>query len=198
MTDFTSAMNIGGSFAKGCRFIVRINTPSNLTKYGKDLHMMCEAAELPGRGFGLVESRYYGPAQVFPTNSQYQPASFSFLCRSDCTERRIFDDWLELINPTTNFNFSYATDYWTSVDIFQYAEYGENGTAPGVASSPYSLGSASTQGSRVWKPHVTYHWRLNKAWPTIVNPQSVTWAEQDVLRLQVQFAYKYWDRPNLL
>ena len=44
------------------------------------------------------------------------------------------------------------------------------------------------------KPIATYGWRLNKAWPTLVNPQQVTWADQDILRLQVTFTYKYWDR----
>jgi hypothetical protein len=194
MTDFKAAADRAGSFARGCRFIVRIYVPDFFTNQAKELHYMCDAAELPGRGFGLAEARYYGPSQVFPTNTQYQPASFSFLCRSDCTERRLFDDWMELINPTTNFNFEYANNYWSQIDIFQYADY-----ASSVGSAGPAVGGNLNrpQNSKNWQPHVTYSWRLYKAWPTIVNPQPVTWGEQDVLRLQVQFAYKYWDRPTL-
>ena len=42
-----------------------------------------------------------------------------------------------------------------------------------------------------------YQWSLLRAYPMQVHPQAVTWADQDLLRLQVSFAYKYWDRPNL-
>jgi hypothetical protein len=117
---------------------------------------------------------------VFPVNTEYQPLALTFLCRADSQERRFFDDWLDYINPVSSFNFRYPEEYFSEVEIFQYAEWG----------TPKAGGSKPV-------PQITYHWKLVRAWPTLVNDQPVNWAEQDVLRMQVTFAYKYWERPNL-
>ena len=178
MGRFKSVLDNGGSLAKACRYIVAIKPQTSIKSYPKDLHYLCEAAEFPGRGFSVVQTRYYGPSQMYPVNSEYQPINLTFMCRSDSRERRFFDDWLDLINPVDNFNFEYPEKYYCTIELYQYAEYGSNqSTTP--------------------TPHISYQWRLNKAWPTLVSPQPVAWAEQDVLRMSVSFAYKYWDRPNL-
>jgi len=178
MGRFRSVLDTGGSVAKGCRYIVAIKPPTTIKSFPRELHYLCEAAEFPGRGFSVVQTRYYGPSQMFPVNSEYQPINLSFICRSDSQERRFFDDWLDVINPVDNFNFEYPEKYYSQIEVYQYAEYGTQGTATPT-------------------PHISYEWTLRKAWPTLVSPQAVTWADQDLLRLQVSFAYKFWDRPNL-
>ena len=190
MVDFLAASDQAGSFAKGCRFFVRINPGGNVIRsYPNDIGYMCEAVELPGRGFALGHTRYYGPEQVFPINTEYQPITVSVLCRADSRERRFFDDWLDYINPINTFNFQYPDTYQCEINIYQYADYAGEGN---TTAYPPAMASAS----KSWKPKVTYHWQLRKAWPTLVNAQPVNWSEQDVLRLQVSFAYKYWDRPD--
>lgn len=174
---FRSVLDRGGSLAKGCRYIVVVKPPQSLKTFPQDLHYLCEAADFPGRGFAVAQARYYGPSQVMPVNTEYQPMALTFICRADSQERRFFDDWLDTINPVDNFNFAYPNDYYSEIDVYQYTEWG------------------SKAGKGV--PNISYHWRLNKAWPTLVNDQPVNWAENDYLRLQVTFAYKYWDRPNL-
>lgn len=173
---FRSVLDRGGSLAKGCRYIVAVKPPQSLKTFPQDLHYLCEAADFPGRGFAVSQARYYGPMQVFPNNTEYQPLALTFICRADSQERRFFDDWLDVINPTTSFNFAYPNEYYSEVDIYQYTEWAGPGTG---------------------MPNISYHWKLHKAWPTLVNDQAVNWAEIDYLRLQVTFAYKYWDRPNL-
>jgi hypothetical protein len=180
MQKFRSTLDKGGSLAKGCRYVVDIRPPNALKSFPQDLLYLCEAADFPGRAFSISTARYYGPAQMFPSNSEYQPLSLVFLCRADSSERRFFDDWLDYINPVNTFNFEYPNNYYSEINIYQYAEWGNEGDKNPL------------------KPHITYHWRLHKAWPTVVNEQAVNWAEQDILRLQVTFAYRYWDRPNLI
>ena len=179
MNDVKSAIDNAGQYAKGCRFIVRIQAagPSivNLMKGTRDFMYLCDAVEFPGRGFDVTQVRYNGPGQVFPSNVLYQQCTLSFLCRTKSAERALFDDWMDVINPTNNWNYEYADNYYGTIQIYQIAEYGQLNTS---------------------KPFATYGWRLNKVWPTLVAPQQVTWADNDVLRLQVQFAYKYWDRPD--
>lgn len=176
---FRSVLDTGGSAAKACRFLVAIRPPQSLKSFPGDLHYMCETADFPGRGFGVTQARYYGPAQVFPNNTEYQPLALTFMCRADSRERRFFDDWLDFINPVNTFNFEYPNNYYSEIDIYQYSEWGR-----GSGKKP--------------TPNISYSWKLHKAWPTLVNDQATNWADQDILRLQVTFAYKYWDRPNLI
>lgn len=180
MNDFVAATNAAGPLAKGCRFLALIQPAggaiSNLVP--RDLMYMCESVEYPGRGFDVTQIRYYGPSQVFPNNTMYNTANMQFICRTNSPERAFFDDWMDVINPTTSFNFEYASNYYCTIQIYQLAEY------------------AAGTGQGLKQPLPTYGFRLNKAWPTLVAPQQVTWADQDILRLQVTFAYKYWDRPE--
>lgn len=188
MNNFRAAADQAGQFAKGCRFVVRIGQPRGVTsQIPDDLYLMCEAVEFPGRGFNVTETRYYGPSQAFPNNTMYNTANMQFICRTNSPERFFFDEWMDFINPTATFNFSYPADYWSEISIFQLAEFGtRTGAAPVYKDPTSKLGQFAS-----------YGWTLYKAWPTLVNPQQVTWADNDILRLQVTFSYKYWDRPQV-
>ena len=54
----------------------------------------------------------------------------------------------------------------------------------------FSLNSNKTE------PVATYVWTLHDAWPVLVNPQPVTWADDNFQRLAVSFSYTKWTRPN--
>lgn len=185
MVDLASSMNSLGGPAKQCRFAVRImpaGSSNIITSIGynnfiKDMTYLCDSTELPGRGFDLATTRYYGPSISFPRNSRYaEGIDMTFLCRTESFERQLFDDWLEVINPTNIFDFNYPKDYYAEIQVFQLAEFNKN------------------KGTQA--PQATYAWSLHKAWPMIVNPQPVTWADNDVLRLSVTFAYQFWTRPG--
>lgn len=181
MNDFRAASDAAGQFAKNCRFIVRIGQPPGLqSQMPADMHLMCEAVEYPGRGFNVTETRYYGPSQSFPNNTMYNTANMSFICRTYSGERFFFDEWMDFINPTTTFNFAYPEEYWSQISVYQLTEF--------------SVGEVANGRPRQF---ASYGWTLHKCWPTLVNPQAVTWADQDILRLQVTFTYKYWDRPDV-
>ena len=139
--------------------------------------------------FDATNIRYYGPGQQVPNNTDYGPCNLSLLCNHASLERQFFDDWQQIINPTSSFNYNYPDQYYCDIEIFQFSEYGPPaGLLPmtGIA-APISWMS----------PQVIYNWRLYKCWPSFVNPQQVTWADNsDVLRLQVTLQYKYWDRPG--
>ena len=142
--------------------------------------LLCEATELPGRGFDISEIRYYGPSQFIPRNSKYSDShNLTFICRQDSYERQLFDDWLEIINPSNNYDFNYPNQYYSQIDVYQLAEFANTGRA-GLATEPRAV----------------YQWSLQKAWPMAVNPQPVTWGSQDILKLEVTFAFRNWIRPG--
>jgi hypothetical protein len=100
----------------------------------------------------------------------------TFLCRTESYERQFFDDWMEIINPTNLWDFNYRDQYRANIDIFQLAE------APN-----------STNGTA---PKAVYKWTLWDAYPTTINPQPVSWADDNIQRLSVSFTYSHWTRVN--
>lgn len=185
MNTFRASLDGAGNVAKQCRFAVRIlpsGNPNNILAragagpFMQDLTYLVDATELPGRGFDYVETRYYGPSVYFPRNSKYGGSiQLSLLCRNASFERFFFDSWLETINPTNTFDFNYAQDYYAEIQLFQYAEFGMGPMLP----------------------NPVYKWSLLQAWPMLVEAQPVTWADTDVLRLKVEFAYRFWRRPGI-
>jgi hypothetical protein len=195
MNDVSSIMNDFGGLAKSCRFAVRINPPrfvlsdsadNKIKNSGitKDLVYLCEAAEMPGRGFVNADVRYYGPNQKLPILTQYEDTTMTFLCRSESYERQFFDDWMEYINPTNSFNFNYRKDYETTIEILKFAEYAkglDTGPNAGLANQPS-------------EPVETYRITLFNAYPLLVNPQPMTWADDQLERLAITFTYMKWKR----
>lgn len=191
MLDFRSKLDMLGGPAKNCRFAVRIMPEGSGSDgrghflatqgYGNvlnDMTYLCESVNFPGRGFDFMEARYYGPPLFLPYNSKYSnDCTLTLLTRANAVERQLFDDWLEVINPTNLFDFNYATDYYCRIQIFQFKEI-------------------SNKTERPTEPEPSYMWELKQAWPISVNEQAVTWADNDILRLQVTFTYRYWNRPG--
>jgi hypothetical protein len=194
MNDALGIMNKYGGLAKSCRFAVRINRPQFLASLAAnsadknvlpDFTYLCEAAEMPGRGFVNADVRYYGPNQKLPVLTQYEDTTLTFVCRNEGYERQFFDDWMEYINPTNSFNFNFRKDYETTIEIMQFAEYAKpfnTGPNGGLANQPAQV------------PQETYRITLFNAFPLLVNPQPMTWADDQLMRLAVTFTYHKWQR----
>lgn len=196
MTEVMGVINQYGGLAKSCRFIVRINAPQFLvsspyakTNMLRDLVYLCEAAEMPGRGFVSADVRYYGPNQKLPVQSQYEDTTMTFLCRSESYERQFFDDWMNVINPTNSFDFNYRENYETKIEIMQFAEY-----APTINTTSGPNAGLAQPAAKA--PKETYRITLFNAFPMLVNPQPMTWADDQLQRLAVTFTYHKWKREN--
>lgn len=183
MSRVSAVINQYGGLAKSCRFVVRINPPrafapaaTGRNNMFTDLIYLCEAAEMPGRGFVSADVRYYGPNQKLPVLTQYEDTTMTFLCRSESYERQFFDDWMQIINPINSFDFNYREDYESKIEIMQFAEY----TVLPFAKAPTE----------------TYRITLFNAYPMLVNPQQMTWADDQFLRLSVTFTFHKWKREN--
>lgn len=184
MSDFHAYSSAFQSLAKSSRFAVRIvpsNTTSFLNRLGYGAFMrqftyLCEAAELPGRGFMNADLRYYGPNFKVPYQTEYQESAMTVLCRAESFERQFFDDWMEIINPTSTFDFSYKDQYTTEIHMFQFSDRALNSDRS--------------------EPVATYAWTLHDAYPILINPQPVTWVDDNFQRLAVSFTFSKWTRKN--
>lgn len=167
VNTFRARIAKGRDFAKANRFSVVFNVPGgvrNSSLYSADLTYLCEAAELPGRALNVQEYRYYGPNFKMPHQSVYTDINFTLYVRSFMRDKALFDDWIDYINPKTTYDFRFRREYSTSVHVWQFEENG--------------------------KP--SYVATLNKAYPINVNPMPLSWAEDNIHRLQVTFCYVDW------
>lgn len=199
LQEHKAIINRQGGPAKANRFVARLNSiPTKIVRRGiynnliRDIPYLCEAAEFPGRGFMNVDVRYYGPNFKVPFQTTYEDLNLTFLVRDLFLERQMFDDWLELINPSNTYNFSYRKDYICNIDLFQMSEVeissGGSGDRPNRPSTSTNQSKSSS---------VQYKFTFEEAWPILVNPMPVNWAEDNFHRLTVSFTYKRWHRETL-
>lgn len=161
------------------RFEVWIHTPPNVfpagtffsdkMRNGEYLAFRCESAQLPGRHLTTVNQKTFGPYEKFPVHTTYNDIDLTFIVDGSMVPRYIFDTWIEYINPSGNFNISYKNDYVTDILINQY-DLNDN---------------------------LSYSVKLIDAFPININQQDLNWSSDSVHKLNVTFAYTYWQNQVL-
>jgi len=161
--------------ARAARFDAYIIIPPILAiMYGtvtKQLSLRCEMTELPGRTFNVTERKFgSAPVQKVPYQSLYSDVNMTFIVSGDMTERLVFDQWMELINPSSTYNFKYKSDYVTDIVIRQYD----------------------------LQNNLTYASVLIDAFPLAVNQLDLDWTSDNYHRLSVTFAYTNWQEGTVI
>lgn len=135
-----------------------------------ELAFRCESTTLPGRTLATSDLRIYGPTEKFPYQSTYDDINMTFICSSSMAERTFFDGWLELINPSSKWNFEYKENYVTTIEIDQFDRQ---------FNKPYKV-------------------KLIDAYPIAVSAMDVDWSNNSTYhKLNVTFAYTSWERLPL-
>ena len=179
MLDFRAISDDYGGLVKSCKFAVRIKPIGSYIlrwfDFCRDFTYLCEVAEMPGRGFMNIDIRYYGPSHKLPFQTTYEDMNLTFLCRAESIERQFFDDWMNNINPINSFDFNYRDDYKSEIDIFQFADYSDED---------------------VGYPSAKYYITIHNAYPLLINPQPMTWGDDQFQKLIVSFTYTHWSRKG--
>lgn len=179
MNEFLSQVHRYGEFAKVARFIVqigRINDFSSPPLAQRDLTLMCETAEIPGRAFETYDYRYYGPSFKLPHMSAYNDLDLTFFVADDMAQKQFFDDWISKINPKNTYDFSFLDEYSTDIAIWQYSSFSRD------------AGNKHPNA----RPVASYKATFRRAYPINVFPMPSTWAEDNFHRLRVTFTYTDW------
>ena len=91
------------------RFEVRFDAPP--LSVPRDLSFFVEQAELPGRSLATQDTKIYGPVRKIPYASIYVETTLTFICTNrGMQEKRFFDGWQEIINPSDSHDVSYYND----------------------------------------------------------------------------------------
>ena len=169
--EYAAALNKRG-VAKASHFQVKIHGIDLPTE--RDMIFRAETAELPGRTLSTNEHRIYGPIRKIPYASTYTDTSITILCSRDLSEKVYFENWQNLIhNHQTDpgggqYNLGYYNDYIKSVVISTYDEQG-------------MINSEHT---------------FNEAYPVGIAPISLSWSSDELIKLQITFAYKDYSFDN--
>jgi hypothetical protein len=130
--------------------------------------LRCETAELPARTLATTEQKVYGPVEKFPYLTTYNDLDLTFILDGDMTQKKIFDDWLSLVNPQESYDFSYKEDYIGEIQISQYDQQDTE----------------------------TYKVLFNEIYPISVGQLALDWSAEGYHKLTVTFAYTSWIPMN--
>ena len=133
--------------------------------FSRELTILCQSAELPGRSMAVTPQTIYGVQRKMPYGVIYDDLNLSFICTGVMQERVFFDRWQSFITDPTNNYFNYYDDYVADIDIFKFNEAGQ-----------------------AW-----YYQRVEEAYPLSVQTQSLESGDENgYLILDVTFAYRRW------
>lgn len=154
------------------KFDVNIPIPLTLIPYitsAKSLTYRCENANLPGRTFATAEQKTYGPIEKYPYLNTYTDIDMTFIVDDDMSQKIFFDAWLSYINPLYNNNMRYKGDYSTIITVNQYDVTNK----------------------------ISYSVNLYDAFPVSMNQMDLDWSSDGYHKLNVTFAYTYWQNNSL-
>jgi hypothetical protein len=170
INDFKSSFQ--KDLSRPHKFDVNIPIPLTLIPYiksAKSLTYRCENTQLPGRTFATAEQKTYGPVEKYPYLNTYTDIDMTFIIDDDMTQKIFFDAWLSYINPLYNNNMRYKGDYSTVITVNQY--------------------DVTNQ--------ISYSVNLYDAYPISINQMDLDWSSDGYHKLNVTFAYTYWQNNSL-
>ena len=124
--NFRKSLDTLGTPAPTNRFEVTIVTPAGIsvnTDVSRDLTLLCEQAELPGKSMMTVEDKLYGPPRKIAYGQLFIDTTMTFICTSNgWKEKMYFDEWQNQIVDPELFDAKYFDDYTTSIVLTTFTE----------------------------------------------------------------------------
>jgi hypothetical protein len=161
---------VKGGMAKTQFFTTRLTLPASLNNFEpirssmNKIILFCDQAQLPGLSFGTTQVRSYGEFKEVPYEKLFEPVTLSFYVDAEMVVKKLFDEWIGLIQDPKTRDFNYPSTYMTdSIDI---------------------IVSDAQDKDR-------YKVTLNKAYPKSVAPIQLDYAGKEVMKMQVTFTYQY-------
>lgn len=166
--DFKSKLRGGG--ARPSLFKATINYPGYADGDTELTSFLCEAAQLPGSSFGLINVPFRGRIMKMAGDRTFDEWTVTIINDTDFTIRNAMERWMNGINAHSA-NTGLSTPLLYEADLF-IEQLDRDGT---------SLKKYTFRG----------------AFPQAISPIDVTYASVDEIeRFQVTFQYQYFDSEN--
>jgi hypothetical protein len=162
--DFIAEIKTQG-IARTNRFTVDFSPPKAVPAQTKRMLLFCEKAQLPGINFATTANRTYGESREVVYDRMFEPITLTFHVDRQMTVKNIFDTWSQYIINPVNRSVGWYSEYVTPMTIrIQDVE-----------------------------DRVTYLVQLYEAYPKSISGISLNAEDNnDTMRLDVTFQYKYW------
>lgn len=183
--DFVSTINKHSGVARSNKFAVTIIPPTNtlfnldleniasqairgdlglndLVNDPRDISILCESCQMPGRGVQTIEDSPLKNQIKTPTGYIFEDVTFTFLVTQDSYVRKFFDKWVNAIVNPGDHTVAYRNDITTDCIIQLLDE--KNLPVFGV--------------------------KLIGAYPTGINSIDLNTGSEDVVKLSVTMTYK--------
>ena len=170
--EFASNLNKRG-VAKASHFEVKIIGGIDVATE-RDMTFRAETAELPGRTLSTNEYRIHGPIRKIAYASTYTDTTVTILCSRALAEKVYFEEWQNLIHNHKadanggQYNLGYYNDYIKPVIITTFDDMGGQ----------------------------TSEHTFNEAYPIGIAPISLSWGSNELIKLQITFAYRDYSFNN--
>ncbi len=162
--DFIAEIKTKG-IARINRFTVDLSPPRALQENTKRMLLFCEKASLPGVNFATTANRSYGETREVVYDRMFDPVTLTFHVDRNMTVKTVFDEWMNYIVNPSDRTIGWYNDYVTPMTIrIQDLE-----------------------------DKTTYLVQLMEAYPKTIQAVSLdAGSNNDTMRLDVTFQYKYW------
>lgn len=168
INEFISQVKSKG-LARSNRFAVRIPLPFADNEQSNIIRLFCDTVQLPGINIESTPQRFWGEVRQLPFDRSFGEINLTFYMDTNMTPKKLFDDWISLIqNPDTralNYYNSYVQD--VTIEVLE-------------------LGS----------DNVVYEVELREAYPKSISQIQLDSSSKEVMKLNVSLAYKYYITKN--
>lgn len=167
--DFIAEIKTKG-LARTNRFTVEMTPPLGNPSDVRKMLLFCEKASLPGVSYATTQNRTFGEVRETPYDKLYDTCQLTFHVDRHMTVKKLFDDWMHHIQDPIDRSFQWYSNYITDLTI------------------------------RVQdlEDKTTYEVTLYEAYPKTLGAIALNAADNnDSMRLDVTFQYKYWS-SNLI
>lgn len=144
----------------------------------RELSFRIEAVGLPGRIINPVSMSTYGPVYNIGGQANYIETQFQAILSPDFRERDMFMRWQDIISGSSRSAFGNADQRKSMFNVGYYDDY---------------VGKAQIRQYINTEPEVPiYILDLVEAWPIRVEPNEVSWSNDQPARLGVSLMYRYF------
>jgi hypothetical protein len=156
--------------ANTSEFQVMVTAPSKVKGSARDISLRVDTVNIPARALDLA-SFQSGSGSVYPiiTGRTFSPVSFAVILSSDMREKEFFESWMDIavgtvrVDNSEDFRLNYYDSYKGSLVIVKYD----------VNDKPVR------------------RFECVDAFPTGLTLSQLSWADKDVMKMTVDFAYRY-------
>jgi hypothetical protein len=161
--DFISEIKTIG-LARTNRFTVSLTPPGSNPATIRRVMLFCEVASLPGLNYATTQNRAFGELREVPYDKLFDNITLTFHVDKNMEVKKIFDNWMHMIqNPLTR-TFNYYNQYTTDM-VIEVQDLMDK---------------------------TTYQMQMYEVYPKSISAINLDAEAKDTMRLQVTFQYKYW------